>query len=64
MKKGQILIAKHNYLDCFKAKEEYLIDRVEDCLGDLMAMVKDSNGKTVTWALKQFEIDINFEVKS
>lgn len=68
MKKGQILICRKDYLctpGCvgFEAGEEYTIFQVEDCLGDLMASVKDKNGKTVTWPLKQFEIDIHFTIK-
>jgi len=63
MKVGQVLIAKNFYLDCFQAGAEYTIFSVEDCLGDLMAQVKDKSGKTITWHLKQFEIDIQFKIK-
>jgi hypothetical protein len=63
MKEGQVLICKYGYLDCFIKDEEYTIFKIINCLDDLMAEVKDKNGKTITWPMKQFEIDIQFTIK-
>lgn len=57
---GDILIAKHDYLDLFRSGEEYEIYDIENNLGDEMFYVSHNGKKISGWGLKHFEITINF----
>jgi hypothetical protein len=60
---GDVLIPIKNYLDLFKAGEEYEIVDVENNLGDDMFYVSHNGNKISGWGLKKFEIDIHFTKK-
>lgn len=57
-----ILVAKYDYLDLFKKGEEYEIVDIEDNFGE-MFYVAHKGIKISGWGLKQFELDIQFEIK-
>jgi len=60
---GAILVAKNDYLDLFKKGKEYEIVDIENNLGDEMFYVSYNGKKISGWGLKQFEIDIQFNIK-
>lgn len=59
---GDILIAKHNYLDLFFADRKYVIDSEVDTfgMGEQMWYLSENGHKISAWPMKKFELDITF----